>query len=139
MNNCNMAASALPPRILIVEDSPDAAMILRFLLEREGYAVQHAVDGRQAQELIATMAAPDLVVLDVMLPFMSGLQLIDFIRKQPEWQSVPILMLTADATEHDLVLAFKQGVKDYVTKPFNPNELMARIRSLARRPSSLAL
>lgn len=132
------AKDAPRPTILVVEDHEDTFTILRFLLERGGYAVRHAADGRQAQELVSTIAPTVLVVLDVMLPFLSGLQLIGFIRKQPQWRSVPILMLTSDATERDVVLALDEGANDYVTKPFNPKELLARVHRLAGRPTALA-
>lgn len=124
--------------ILVVEDQADTVMLLRFLLEREGYAVQCATDGRQAQALVSTIAPPTLVILDIMLPYYSGLQLISFIRQQPLWRSIPILMLTSDAAEHDVVQALGAGADDYVTKPFNPRELMARVNRLAGKPSSPA-
>lgn len=122
-------------KIVVVEDSPDTVMLLRFLLEREGYALEVAPDGRQARELISRMTPPALIILDVMLPFLSGLQLISFIRNELHWGVVPILMLTADATEQDVVWALEEGANDYVTKPFNPKELLARIHRLAGRPS----
>lgn len=117
-------------QIVLVEDSDDAVVILRFLLEREGYCVVHASDGKQAQELISSMPPPALVILDVMLPFMSGLQLIRLIRDKKEWSSVPVLMLTSDEAERDVLDAFAHGAKDYVKKPYNPRELLARIRNL---------
>ncbi len=117
-------------QILLVEDSDDAVVILRFLLEREGFCVLHASDGKQAQELISKMPPPALAILDVMLPFMSGLQLIRLIRGKREWNSVPILMLTSDEAERDVLDAFAHGAKDYVKKPYNPKELLARIRNL---------
>lgn len=115
------------PTLLMAEDEEDTASLLRFLLERSGYQVVHAPDGKQAQQLIDTMPTPSLVLLDIMLPHMSGLQLLPYIRKKPEWKQVPIIMLTADSSEHDIQQALASGANDYMVKPFNPRELSARL------------
>ncbi len=115
------------PTLLMAEDEEDTASLLRFLLERSGYQVVHAPDGKQAQQLIDTMPAPSLVLLDIMLPHISGLQLLPYIRKKPEWKQVPIIMLTADSSEHDIEQALASGANDYMVKPFNPRELSARL------------
>ncbi|NOS79030.1 MAG: response regulator [Nitrospira sp.] len=115
------------PTLLMAEDEEDTASLIRFLLERAGYHVVHAPDGQQAQQLIDTMAPPSLVLLDIMLPHMSGLQLLPYIRKKTEWQRVPIIMLTADSSEHDIQQALAAGANDYMVKPFNPRELTARL------------
>lgn len=115
------------PTLLMAEDEEDTASLLRFLLERSGYHVLHAQDGKQAQQMIDTMPAPHLVLLDIMLPHMSGLQLLPYIRKKPDWQQVPIIMLTADSSEHDIQQALTSGANDYMVKPFNPRELTARL------------
>ncbi|MEC4890656.1 MAG: response regulator transcription factor [Nitrospira sp.] len=115
------------PTLLMAEDEEDTASLLRFLLERSGYQVVHAPDGKQAQQLIDTMPTPNLVLLDIMLPHMSGLQLLPYIRKKPEWKQVPIIMLTADSSEHDIQQALASGANDYMVKPFNPRELSARL------------
>ncbi|HPV82363.1 MAG TPA: response regulator [Nitrospira sp.] len=114
--------------VLMVEDEEDTASLLKFLLERASYQVVHAKDGRQAQELISTMAPPDIVLLDVMLPFLSGLQVLTVIRKREGWKKVPIVMLTADGSEHDIKRALENGANDYMIKPFNPRELTSRLK-----------
>lgn len=134
-----MEPEAAPPKptILIVEDDQDMVTLLRFLLEREGYEPILAADGRQARTLIQTMAVPRLVVLDVILPFHSGFELVTLIRSREAWREVPIVMLTADSAERDIVRALDAGANDYVVKPFNPKELLARLRRfLKERPSA---
>ncbi len=123
-----------PTRLLMVEDEEDIAFLVRFLLERNGIEVEHLPDGRQA---LARLQAPppDLVLLDVMLPYHDGLELVERLRAEPAWAQVPVLMLTAKARERDIVRALELGADDYVTKPFQPEELLARIRRLtARKP-----
>lgn len=115
-------------RVLMVEDEEDTASLLKFLLERENYQVVHAKDGRQAQELVNTIPPPDIVLLDVMLPFLSGLQVLTVIRKRVGWGKVPIVMLTADGSEHDIKRALESGANDYMVKPFNPRELTSRLK-----------
>ncbi|AJE13667.1 MULTISPECIES: response regulator transcription factor [Stutzerimonas] len=119
-------------RILMVEDEEDIAFLIRFLLERHGFAVEHAADGRQALDCLATNAPPDLALMDIMLPYHDGLELIERLRAQPGWETLPVLMLTAKAREVDVVRALELGADDYVTKPFQPEELLARIRRLLR-------
>lgn len=121
-------------RLLLVEDEEDIAFILRFLLERHGYTVDHAADGRAALERLGA-AVPDLVLMDVMLPYHDGIELVERLRATPGWQSVPVLMLSAKAREADIVRALELGADDYVTKPFQPEEVLARIRRLLRRPA----
>ncbi|WP_120997388.1 response regulator [Stutzerimonas urumqiensis] len=121
-------------RILMVEDEEDIAFLIRFMLERQGFGVEHAADGRQALDYITTGAVPNLVLMDIMLPYHDGLELVERLRAQPGWDSVPVLMLTAKAREVDIVRALELGADDYVTKPFQPEELLARIRRLIRRP-----
>ena len=115
-------------RVLMVEDEEDTASLLKFLLERASYQVVHAKDGRQAQELITTIPPPDIVLLDVMLPFLSGLQVLTLIRKRVGWKKVPVVMLTADGSEHDIKRALESGANDYMIKPFNPRELTSRLK-----------
>ncbi len=115
-------------RVLMVEDEEDTASLLKFLLERASYQVVHAKDGRQAQELVNTIAPPNLVLLDVMLPFLSGLQVLTVIRKREGWKKVPIVMLTADGSAHDIKRALENGANDYMIKPFNPQELTNRLK-----------
>lgn len=117
---------------LVVEDDDQIAYLLRFILEREGFRVELAQDGRKATELIAQLAPPSLAMLDVMLPFVDGYQLLAAIRARPEWQGVPVVMLTAKSQEKDIVRALDAGAADYVVKPFKPDELRARIKRLVR-------
>ncbi len=114
--------------ILIVEDDEDMVTLLQFLLEREGYQAIVATEGRQARTLIETLSPPRLVLLDVMLPYHNGFELVTYIRSKEPWHGVPIVMLTADSAERDIVRALDAGASDYVVKPFNPKELMARLR-----------
>jgi DNA-binding response OmpR family regulator len=117
-----------PQTILIVEDDEDMVTLLQFLLEREGYQAIVASDGRQARLLVDTLSPPRLVLLDVMLPYHNGFELVTHIRSKAPWREVPIVMLTADSAERDIVRALDAGASDYVVKPFNPKELMARLR-----------
>jgi DNA-binding response OmpR family regulator len=123
--------AAPPPRVLVVEDDPVMAQLIEHLLARKGFVVEIATDGHQAQTIVDTLAPPSVLVLDVMLPFVGGFQLVEHIRQRKEWAKVPILMLTAKSHESYVVRAFGAGVDDYVTKPFRPEELVARVRRLA--------
>lgn len=116
------------PVILVVEDDADIAYLLEFMLTREGFAVRHAAEGRAARELIDTLPPPALVLLDVMLPYLDGFQLLKHARAKPAWNAVPIVMLTSKNQEHDIVRALDSGADDYLLKPFQPNELVARLR-----------
>lgn len=119
-------------RVLIVEDDEHIAYLLEFMLQREGFTTVCATDGRQAERIIATESAPELVVLDYMLPYRSGLELIAMIRGRAEWKDVPVMMLTAKSQEQDIVACLDAGASDYVVKPFQTNEIMARLRRLMR-------
>lgn len=120
-------------RVLMIEDEDDIALIVRYLLERHGFEVEHLADGRAGLERIQAGPCPDIVLMDFMLPFRDGLELVERLRALPDWRSVPVLMLTAKAREADIVRALEIGADDYVTKPFQPEELLARIRRLLRR------
>jgi DNA-binding response OmpR family regulator len=115
---------------VVVEDDPDIARLLKFILEREAFAVTLCEDGRAATTRLASNAVASLVVLDVMLPYVNGYELLGLIRKSAAWAGVPVLMLTAKSQEADIVRALDAGANDYVTKPFQPAELKARIRRL---------
>lgn len=114
--------------ILIIEDDEDMVTLLQFLVEREGCQAIVATEGRQARSLVDTLSPPRLVLLDVMLPYLNGFELVTYIRSKAPWHEVPIVMLTADSAERDVVRALDAGASDYVVKPFNPKELMARLR-----------
>ncbi len=127
-----MHATLDQPTVLIVEDDDQIAFLLQFIVEREGFRVLLARDGRAAQKLIDESVPPALSMLDVMLPYVDGFQLIAHIRAKPAWRDSPILMLTAKSQEGEIVRALDAGANDYLVKPFQPNELKARIRRLVR-------
>lgn len=115
--------------ILIVEDDENIAELLRFLMERQGYDVHLRTEGRAARSYVESApSVPCLVLLDVMLPFIDGFELVKLMRGRAGWDGVPIVMLTAKTMEADIVRALDAGANDYVVKPFQPNELMARVR-----------
>ena len=118
--------------VLIVEDDEHIAYLLDYMLQREGFATVCAADGRQAELIIESESPPALVVLDYMLPYRNGLELITMIRARQEWKDVPVMMLTAKSQEEDIVACLDAGVNDYVVKPFQPNEILARLRRLMR-------
>lgn len=118
---------------LVVEDDDQIAHILKFILEREGFDVQAARDGRSAEQLIDRLPPPAIVTLDVMLPHADGYELLARIRARPDWAAVPVILLTARSQEKDIVRALDGGANDYLVKPFKPEELRARVRRLVRR------
>lgn len=122
----------MKPYILIVEDEAALLTLLRYNLEKEGFEVGEAVDGEEALLMVAERR-PDLVVLDWMLPTLSGIEVCRRIRLRPEARNVPIVMLTARGEEADRVRGLNSGADDYVVKPFSPAELVARIRAVLRR------
>ncbi|MES9925628.1 MAG: phosphate regulon transcriptional regulator PhoB [Candidatus Thiodiazotropha endolucinida] len=124
------------PRILAVDDEPAVGEMLRFILEQDGFQADFVEDATQAISQIRR-AKPDLILLDWMLPGMSGLELADKLKKDRETASIPIIMLTAKGEEDDKVRGLDIGAEDYVTKPFSARELLARIRSILRRVSPL--
>jgi len=117
--------------VLVIEDDPVVSRLVGHLLTRRGFTVHVAVDGLQAQSLLQTMSRPAVIVLDVMLPYVSGFELIAEIRQIPGWERVPVIMLTSKSQERDVLRAFDAGVNDYVVKPFRPEEFVARVRRLA--------
>jgi len=118
--------------VLVVEDESDIRELIKFNLERDGYTVDEAADGQQALERIRRRQ-PDLVVLDLMLPGLPGLEVCRQIRANPEIARLPVLIVTAKGTEVDKVLGLEIGADDYVVKPFSPRELLARVKALLRR------
>ena len=135
------------PRILIVEDEEPLTMLLRYNLEAEGYAVESTSRGDEA-ELMLREEAPDLVLLDWMLPGLSGIELCRRIRQRSETQLLPVILLTARGEESERVRGLATGADDYIVKPFSVPELLARVRdrkstrlnsshsSVSRMPSS---
>jgi len=116
-------------RILVAEDDPKQAKLIKLYLEREGYSVAMTHDGRAALEE-ARRLTPDLVLLDVMMPRVDGLDVCRILRYESD---VPIVLLTARSTEDDMLLGLDLGADDYITKPFSPRELVARLRTILRR------
>ena len=118
--------------LFLAEDEEGTVILLKFLLARGGYTVVHAADGQQAQTMIDQMPPPTLVLLDIMLPYLNGLQLLAHIRQKAEWKHVPVIMLTADSNERDIEQALAAGANDYMVKPFNPRELTARLQRFVK-------
>ncbi len=124
---------AVKQRILVVDDEPEAVELVEFNLKQAGFEVATAADGAEALER-ARSAPPSLVVLDVMLPELDGLEVCKLLRRDPATAAIPIIMLTARAAEVDRVVGLELGADDYLTKPFSPRELVLRIRKLLERP-----
>ena len=119
-------------KVLVVDDEKDITALVAYHLEREGFRVLQAHDGLQALDLVKR-ERPNLLILDLMLPQMGGLDVCRRLRKEPDTARLPILMLTAKAEEADKVLGLELGGDDYLTKPFGPRELVARVKALIRR------
>jgi len=124
----DQAPETKPERVLVVEDNEHAAYLLRTLLERAGYSVIVSPDGRDALAKLVSMEPVDLVMLDLMLPYVSGYQVLIEARQNPKWQRVPIVVVTARTLEMDAVRALETGANDFIRKPFSPEELVARVR-----------
>ena len=122
----------MKPLVLVVEDEAPIATLLKYNLERDGYRVVDARDGEEAL-ILASEHKPDLVILDWMLPLLSGIEVCRRLRRQNTGAALPIIMLTARGEEADKVRGLNAGADDYVTKPFSPSELMARVRAVLRR------
>lgn len=127
-----MASETTNESVLVVEDETDLRELLELHLLREGYRVLTAEDGRRGFELAAS-ERPDLIVLDWMLPNMSGPEVARLLRDRQDTRSVGILMLTAKGEEADVVEGLESGADDYVTKPFRPKELISRVKAVLRR------
>ena len=119
-------------KVLVVDDEKDITALVAYHLEREGFRVLQAHDGLQALDLVKR-ERPNVLILDLMLPHMGGLDVCRRLRREPETARLPILMLTAKAEETDKVLGLELGGDDYLTKPFGPRELVARVKALIRR------
>ena len=119
-------------RVLVVEDEPDIRDLLAFHLEREGFQVTRATTGPEALRQLR-VAPPDLVILDLMLPEMDGLEVCRRLRADPATAALPVIMLTAKGDEVDRVVGLEMGADDYVVKPFSPKEMLARVRAVLRR------
>jgi two-component system phosphate regulon response regulator PhoB len=119
-------------RVLLVEDEPAQREILSYNLEAEGYAVRMAHNGEEAMLLIDE-EAPDIIILDWMMPLLSGIEVCRRVKTRPETRDIPVIMLSARSEEVDAVRGLDTGADDYITKPYNLKELMARVRNQLRR------
>jgi DNA-binding response OmpR family regulator len=120
------------PKILVVDDEPDAVELIEFNLKGAGFDVVTAADGTDALKKARTFS-PDLLILDLMLPEVDGLEVCKVLRRDSATAGLPIIMLTAKAAEIDRVLGLELGADDYITKPFSPRELVLRVKNLLRR------
>jgi CheY-like chemotaxis protein len=121
------------PAVLVVEDDPGIRYLLQFILEQQGHDVVSASDGTEGMALIAGERRADLAILDITLPSIDGLQLLEHLRTSPPWHDIPVLMLTARGDERSVQRALAAGADDYLAKPFDPVELVARLERLVRR------
>jgi DNA-binding response OmpR family regulator len=119
-------------RVLVVEDDPDIAELVSRYLDRAGYSSTRVTSGREALEAVRSKQ-PDLIVLDLMLPQIDGLEVCRLLRANDSTSAIPIIMLTARAEEAERIVGLEVGADDYIAKPFSPNELVARVRALLRR------
>jgi DNA-binding response OmpR family regulator len=118
------------PVILVVEDDESLFRLVRFHLEREGFEVRHANDGEKALLEFERPDLPDLVILDVMLPYHNGYDLLANLRSRQGWVNVPVIMLSSSDRENEVVRGLSSGANDFLAKPFRPAEVVARIRNL---------
>jgi two-component system phosphate regulon response regulator PhoB len=123
----------MPKSILIVEDEQDLVNTLEYNLEREGFETKSALNGSDGLELAESAPHPDLVLLDLMLPDVSGTEVCRRIRENPDTAKIPVIMLTAKGEEIDRVVGFEVGADDYVVKPFSVRELVLRVKAILRR------
>jgi DNA-binding response OmpR family regulator len=119
-------------RVLLVEDERDVSELIRYTLEKDGYEVVAAPTGAEALRTVRDMR-PDIVLLDIMVPKLNGWEICRRIKQDPDTRDIPVIMVTGRVEEGDKVLGFELGADDYVTKPFSPRELLARIRAVIRR------
>lgn len=117
-------------RILLIEDDPDMNALINFMLEHNRFEVQRFNNGKLARDWILSQPAPDLISLDIMLPQIDGLELIATIRRQPGWEKVPIVMLTSKSDELTVQRALKLGANEFLVKPFQPEDYLARVKRL---------
>ena len=117
-------------KIIVVDDDKEIVELLSIYIQNEGYNVVKAYDGKEALSKVATIPDIDLMILDIMMPKMDGMEVVKELRKESQ---IPIIMLTAKTTDMDKIKGLIAGADDYVTKPFNPLEIMARVKSLLRR------
>ncbi len=122
----------MKPKILVADDEPEAVELVEFNLKQAGFEVVTAADGAEALKK-ARLTGPALIVLDLLLPEIDGLEVCKMLRRDPATRAIPIIMLTAKAAEIDRVLGLELGADDYVTKPFSPRELVLRVKKVLQR------
>ncbi len=132
----DIVSSLGKPLVLVVEDEAPLATMLRYNLEKQGYRVEEATDGQEALDRI-TEVKPDLVLLDWMLPSLSGIEVCRQIRRRPQTRDLPVIMVTARSEDQDAVRGLNTGADDYITKPFSMDFLLARMRALLRRSNTV--
>ncbi len=118
------------PNVMIIEDDMVVSGFLRHLFNKHGYETHYANDGKKAINMISEINPPDLIIMDIMLPFKDGYQILKSIRSNETWSNVPVMVLTSKGKEQDIVRAFSAGANDYLKKPFQSQELMARAERL---------
>lgn len=134
MNTTDPACTAL-----IIEDDEHTAYLLEYMLKREGYDVNCVGDGREAVAYITNNSPTDIVLMDIMLPYLDGFELLALIRAHPVWRETPVIVLSGRSQEDDVVRALASGADDYVRKPYQPKELMARIKCRVAAVNDLGL
>ncbi len=122
----------MKPNVLLIEDDLSLVELVKYNLDKEGFDVIHALDGEEGL-VMAKEHAPDLILLDWMLPFVPGIEVCRRLRKSPDTAGIPIIMLTARTEEGDRIRGLDTGADDYITKPYSPRELLARINAVLRR------
>lgn len=130
MNESNQSRT---PILFMVEDEEDTANLIKLIMEQEGFVVVHATDGRQALERIDDMPPPDVVLMDIQIPHGSGLSVLGMIRSKPEWNAIPVVMLTATSAPAEVRRAMDLGVQDYIVKPFKREVLVTRLQRLSQQ------
>jgi len=131
-----MASNMTGKSIVLIEDEPDIQEIISYNLKREGYQVDTSLNGEQGLILIQ-QKKPDLILLDLMLPGIDGLEVCRHIRAETQTQNIPIIMISAKGDESDVVLGLGLGADDYIGKPFSPKELIARVQAIIRRSNAI--
>lgn len=133
-----MKDSSRKPTVLVVDDNEHVAFLLGYMLAREGFETVTLRDGRAAAHYIAESPPADAVLLDLMLPYLDGFEILSIMRAHPAWKAVPVIVLSARSDEADVVRALDSGASDFVRKPYRPLELMARLRRAIRGPADAA-
>ncbi len=117
------------PRVLLIEDDPVMVKLLSFALEKRGFEVKIATDGKKALDYLTSTEEPNLVLLDLMLPFINGYEILSEIRKNNLWKSIPVIVMTAEARRQCINEAFDAGANDYLVKPVQFDDLLVRVKS----------